>query len=97
MVELDARTQKIVARTARLFLAQWEEGTPLGHRLSAILAESLQATGGEDALVVTEFYRRAFQDPEIYAAFRRSVATALHLEWGVDLPGGTPLPPSAER
>ena len=70
----------IIARTARLFLAQWEPGTPVGDRCEELVR--VAAREGEEGLT-TEFYRLAFQDPLLRGAFRRAVATAVYLEWGI--------------
>ena len=70
----------IIARTARLFLAQWEPGTPVGDRCEALVRAA--AAGNEEDLT-TEFYRLAFQDAVLRDAFRRAVATAVYLEWGI--------------
>lgn len=77
---LEPSITAIIARTARLFLAQWEAGTPVGDRCQELLRAA--ATEGEEQ-VTTAFYRLAFQDVLLRDAFRRAVATAVYLEWGI--------------
>lgn len=78
--DLDPAVTAIVARTARLFLAQWEVGTPVGDRCQELL---LAAAAEDEERMTTEFYRLAFQDALLLGAFRRAVATAVYLEWGI--------------
>ena len=88
--QLDEQTRRIVAAAARLFLAQWEAGTPLGDRFEESLHRAAGHVAGDRDQVTTEFYRVALRDPELLAALRRSVRAAAYLEQ--EVPPGSQSP-----